>query len=130
MINQLNVDVSLPVEVNVKPEVLCAVIETCPGVPPVVALLNRMIEEAVQAVVATAIVPGVPAIAAETPTEALDPAVITSLLPAVPRTKFPFVAVILPNVAVSVVVAATEPGATTEAGRLKVTGPVEGVAVI
>jgi hypothetical protein len=69
-------------------------------------------EEAVTAVVATVAVPPTrvtlpielaPA-AVVVPTE-----VLTSLFPAVPKTKFPFVAVILPKVAVRVVLAVKEP---------------------
>ncbi len=94
-------------EVRVKPAVLCAVIETCPGVPPVVALLNKIIEDAVQAVVATVTAPGDPDMAPEIPVDALDPVVIFSLLPAVPRTKLPLAAVIFPSVAVILVPAVT-----------------------
>jgi hypothetical protein len=103
MINQLNVEVSFPVEVRVNPDVPCAVMETCPGVPPVVALLNKITLEAVQAVVETVTAPGVPLMADETPQEAFDPVAIESLFPAVPKTRFPLVAVMLPNVAVRVV---------------------------
>jgi hypothetical protein len=124
MINQLNVDVSLPVDVNVKPLVDCAVIDTWPGVPPVVARLNKITLDAVQAVVATVTAPGVPDIAADTPTEALEPAAIKSLLPIVARLKLPFVAVILPAVAV------IEPGAVKVLGTESVVTPALVEAVI
>lgn len=101
--------VSFPVDRRVNDPDDCAEIETCPGVPPVVALEKRMMLEAVHAVVLVAIVPGVPDMASVTPTEALDPAAIESLLPAVPNTRFPFVAVIAPKVAVRVVVAVRDP---------------------
>lgn len=129
MINQLNVEVSFPVDVRVNPDVLCAVIETCPGVPPVVALLNKITLEAVQAVVETVTAPGVPLMALETPQEALEPVVIESLFPAVPRTKFPFVAVILPRVAVMLVPALTAPAVATILPVVEVI-PVPAVTVV
>ena len=67
--------------------------------------------------------------AADVPTEALDPVAITILFPAVPKLKFPFVAVIFPNVAVNVVVAVTEPGAVTALGRETIAAPVVGDTV-
>ena len=102
-------EVSFPVESRVKDPEDWALIETFPGVPPVAALLNRMILEAVTAVEFTVIDPGVPLIFPVTPREALDPVVIESLLPAVPRTRFPLVAVMAPRVAVMVVAAVREP---------------------
>lgn len=62
----------------------------------------------VQAVVDTETAPGVPDMAAVTPTDALAPVAIESLFPAVPRTRFPLVAVIAPKVAVIVVPAVIE----------------------
>jgi hypothetical protein len=79
-----------------------------------VALENKITLEAVQAVVETAITPGVPLILPETPTEAFEPAVIRSLFPAVPRTRLPLVAVMAPRVAVRLVpavIAALDPTA-------------------
>jgi len=83
-----------------------------------------MIELAVTAVVATVTVP----LTSVTVPKELAPAaaaaptlVLTILFPAVLRTRLPFVAVMLPKVAVSVVVAVIDPGATTTAGRENVT---------
>src|ERR1700678_1145306 len=83
--------------------------DTCPGVPPVAARLNKMTLDVVTAVELTAIAPGLPLIAPLTPREALLPVVMDSLLPAVPSTKFPFVAVMFPSVPVMVVAAVTDP---------------------
>lgn len=98
----------MPVEVRVKLPADWAVIETCPGVPPVTFLLNRMMLEVVTAVEDTVTAPGLPDIAAVVPTDALVPVAIESLFPAVPRTRLPLVAVIFPNVAVSEVPAVIE----------------------
>lgn len=89
--------------------------ETLPGVPPVVALEKNTFAVALQAVVATVTAPAV--IAADVPTEALAPVAITILLPAVPKTTLPLVAVIAPNVAVTVVVAVIDPGAVIAEGN-------------
>ncbi len=58
------------------------------------------------------------------------PELSTIPLPAVEETKFPAVAVMLPAVAVNVVVAVTDPGATKAEGMESTTAPVVGVAVI
>lgn len=125
-------EVSFPVDVKVKEPALCALIDTCPGVPPVVARLNKMMLEVVQALVVTVTAPGVPLIAAVVPTESLAAVVawMTNLFPALPNTKFPFVAVIAPDVAVNVVVAAMLPGAMNVEGIDRVTAPAEVLAVI
>ena len=83
--------------------------ESVPGVPPRVLAERKILELAVTAVVLIVIVP--PVMAADVPTESLAAVVawITSLFPVLPRTKFPFVAVILPRVAVMVVPAVTDP---------------------
>lgn len=108
---------------RVKDPADCADMETLPGVPPVVARLNRITLDVVQADVVTVTDPGVPDIAAVTPTESLAAvdAWITSLLPAEPRTRLPLVAVIAPDVAVSVVVAVTDPGAVRALAKANVT---------
>jgi hypothetical protein len=92
------------------PAVMLAVgADKTPCVPPGVFALRKMIEFAVTAVVDTVIVPDV--IAAETPmaSDAAVEAWIRSLLPVWARLRFPFVAVILPNVAVKVVEAVKDP---------------------
>lgn len=129
MIHQLKVDVSvLDVEVKVNPVPSWAVIDTLPGVPPVVALEKNTFAVALQAVVATVTAPAV--IAAEVPTDAFAPVAITILFPAVPKTTFPLVAVIAPRVAVRVVVAVTEPGAVIAEGSERVIVDPEPVEVI
>ena len=92
-----------------------------------------MKELAVTEVLATVTDPAV--IAALVPTVALDPVAMEILFPAVPKTKFPFVAVMAPKVAVTVVVAtravpavivvveAMLPGAMNVAGIVKVEVP-------
>jgi|HubBroStandDraft_1064217.scaffolds.fasta_scaffold398377_2 hypothetical protein len=111
MINQLTVDVSVELEdviTKLVPAVMLATgADKVPGVPPKVFAVSKMIELAVTAVVLIVIVPAV--IAAEVPMEAFDPVAIASLFPAVPNTKFPFVAVIAPEVAVKVVEAVKLP---------------------
>lgn len=89
----------------------CAVIETCPGVPPVVFRLKRMTLDAVHAEVVTVTAPGVPDMLPDTPTLSLAAVVawILSLFPAADRFRLPFVAVISPRVAVRVVPAVTDP---------------------
>lgn len=109
MIHQLNVLVSFPVEVKVKPVPSCAVIDTWPGVPPVVFLAKKIRAVELQAVVATVTAPGVPDMTPEVPAEAFEPVGTMILLPAVPMTRLPFVAVIAPDVAVIVVPAVTLP---------------------
>ena len=116
--------------------------ETSPGVPPVVALLNKMTLAAVHAVVDTAIAPGLPDIFPVTPQEALEPVAMSSLFPAVAKERFPFVAMMLPRVAVIVVAALREvpackvvveaivPGAINVVGMLKVIVPEVPVVVI
>jgi hypothetical protein len=81
--------------------------DNIPGVPPGVFAVRNILEEAVTAVVLMVTDPAV--MATDVPTEALDPVAIESLLPAVPNTKFPFVAVIAPKVAVRVVEAVRDP---------------------
>ena len=88
-------------------------IDTCPGVPPVVFLEKKTIAVELQAVVATVTAPGVPDILPETPAEAFDPVGTIILLPAVPMTKLPLVAVMLPRVAVMLVPALTAPAVAT-----------------
>lgn len=78
-----------------------------PAVPPGVLAVKKILEDAVTAVVETVTDPAV--MATEVPIEALEPVAMLSLLPAVPRTRLPFVAVIAPSVAVSVVEAVREP---------------------
>jgi hypothetical protein len=90
-----------------------------------------MIEFAVTAVVEIVAVP----LTSVTVPKELAPAVVVeateverTLLPAVPKTKLPLVAVIAPDVAVSVVVAVIEPGAVNDEGIDKVrveAAPVE-----
>ncbi len=80
------------------------------------------------AVVATTIAPGVPDIFPDVPTEALDPVAMTILFPAVPRTTFPFVAVMLPRVAVMLVPALTAPAVAVTLPVVAVT-PVPPVTV-
>ena len=108
MIHQLNVLVSLPVEVRVKPVPSCAVMDTSPGVPPVTLRQKKISAVPEHAVVATVTAPGVPAITPEVPAEALAPVGTIILLPAVPIARLPLVAVIAPKVAVSVVPAVME----------------------
>lgn len=86
-------------------------------VAPTVCLQTTMREAAVTAVVATVAVPPTKV----TLPKELAPAVVVVatlveriLLPAVPKTRFPFVAVIAPRVAVTVVPAVTEVPAATE----------------
>jgi hypothetical protein len=92
-------------------------------VAPILILERIMRDDAVTEVVA---IVAVPATRVTDPNEFAPAAVVVatlvllSLLPAVPRTKFPFVAVIFPAVAVTVVVAAIDPGATTATGSEKV----------
>ena len=106
-----------------------------------VALLNNMMLDAVQAVVDTVTAPGLPDIAPDTPQEAFAPVAIESLFPAVPRTRLPLLAVMFPKVAVipvpavTVVVAAKEvvvvkePGAAIAEGREIVATPAAVVTV-
>ena len=99
-------------------------------------IVKSTIEDAVIAVVATVAVPAVNVVVPKAFAPAavvLLAAGVEILLPAVPKTKFPFVAVILPVVAVTpvpavtVVVAAREvvvvkdPGAVIAEGRVNVT---------
>jgi hypothetical protein len=129
MISQLNVEVSLPVDNSVNPAVLWAEMETCPGVPPVVALENRITLAAVHAVVATIIEPGDPDMFPETPVDAFKPVAMSNLFPIVAKLKLPFVAVIFPRVAVMLVpdvkdvVVVNDPGAVIAAGKDNVTAP-------
>jgi hypothetical protein len=95
--------------------------------------VRKISEFAVTAVVATV---AVPATKATEPNELAPAAVVVPtlvdeiLLPAVPRTRLPLVAVMLPKVAVTVVVAAIEPGAVNTAGIVKVIVLTALVAVI
>ena len=151
----MKVEVSFPVDVSTNEPADCVVIDTCPGVPPVVALENKMVLEVVQAAVVTVIAPGVPDIFPDTPTESLVAVVewITSLFPAAPKTRLPLVAVTFPAVTVNpvpivavvvtarddpavmvvpdarVVVVVKEPGAVIAAGRDRVVVPADVEAV-
>ena len=122
--------VSLLVDVSVADPALLAVIDNIPGVPPVVALLYKITLEAVMALEVIVTAPGVPDMTPVVPTESLAAVVawITNLFPADPKTRFPFVAVIAPSVAVSVVAAVTDP-ALAVIFPADVTSPVPAVTV-
>jgi hypothetical protein len=86
--------------------------DTWPGVPPVVFLLNKMTLDVVTALDVTVTAPGEPDMAPETPTEALEGvAALILIFEAAPfRFKFPTVATKFPAVAVtSPAVAVTPP---------------------
>ena len=121
---------------NEVPAVIVPIVNRPIGLAPVApidCLQVTIREAAVTAVVATVAVP---------PTRVTEPnelapaavvvptLVLTILLPAVPNTKFPFVAVMLPSVAVSDVVVVKEPGVVTAAGRESVATFATVVAVI
>jgi hypothetical protein len=114
-IHQLTVEVSAAFEELITKEVPAKIdavgADKMPCVPPTVFVVSCILDEAVTAVVLIVIDPAV--IAAEVPIEALVPTGITSLFPRVPRTRFPFVAVIAPVVAVTPVPPVTVPDAET-----------------
>ena len=105
--------------------------ERFPNVPPATALVKKILEDAVTAVVETVTVPDDNA--DDVPREALEPVVMLNLFPAVPKTKLPLVAVRLPVVAVTpvppvtVVPAATDPAVAEIFPRVATIFPAEAV---
>lgn len=131
MINQFTVDVSAALDELMTKEVPATIeavgADKTPCVPPGVLAERKILDEAVTAVVETVTVPAV--MATEVPIEAFAPVAIESLLPAVPSTTLPFVAVILPKVAVIDVPALTAPAVATIFPVVEVI-PVPAVTVV
>lgn len=118
------------------PPVIVPIVNCPTGLAPVApmdCLVSKIIEFAVTAVVATVTVPPtrvtLPKLFA--PAAAVEPTLVERILfPAVPRTKFPFVAVIAPKVAVTVVAAVTDPKVETRLPVLAVMFPVVAITPV